>query len=183
RRRDRAGSTDRLAEIRPSKVCNDLLERAEEKYPVFLYRAPDSSTELLAMKVLERFAVGRVGGERLEPLKVKQASVDAVRSGFSDDVHHTAGSASELGAGAGRDNLELLDGFKSDVDRRALAAGLLAEEAIVVVAAVKADVVEDSALPREVYLIAVRSLCNAYSRCERQQVLEFSPQNRQGAHR
>ena len=48
-----------------------------------------------------------------------------------------------------RDHLELADRFERDVDGRALAAGLLAEEAVVVVAAVEADVVEDAALAGE----------------------------------
>ena len=51
-----------------------------------------------------------------------------------------------------------------DVDGRALAAHLLAEEAVVVVAAVEADVVEDAALAGERDLVAVRPLHDAHAR-------------------
>ena len=81
-----------------------------------------------------------------------------VRARLGDDVDHAAGGAAELGVGAGRDDLELLDRFERDVDGGALAAHLLAEEAVVVVAAVEADVVEDAALAGEVDLVAVRPL-------------------------
>ena len=72
-----------------------------------------------------------------------------VGAGLGDDVDDAAGGAAELGGGAGGDHLELLDRVERDVDRRALAAHLLAEEAVVVVAAVEADVVEDAALAGE----------------------------------
>ena len=81
-----------------------------------------------------------------------------VRARLGDDVDDAAGGAAEFGVGAGRDDLELLDRFERDVDGRALPADLLAEEAVVVVAAVEADVVEDAALAGEVDLVAVGSL-------------------------
>ena len=59
-----------------------------------------------------------------------------------------------------------------------MAAALLTEEPVVEVAAIEADVVEDPTLPGEIYLIAVRPLCNAYSRRERQQVLELAAEDR-----
>ena len=65
---------------------------------------------------------------------------------------------------AGGDDLELLDRVERDVDGRALAARLLAEEPVVVVAAVEADVVEDAALSGERDLVAVRSLHDADAR-------------------
>ena len=78
----------------------------------------------------------------------------------------------------GRDHLELLDRVERDVDRRALAAHLLAEEPVVVVAAVEADVVEDAALAGEGDLVAVGPLHDADARRERQQVLELAAQDR-----
>ena len=62
---------------------------------------------------------------------------------------------------------------------RALAADLLAEEAVVVVAAVEADVVEDAALAGERDLVAVRPLHDADARRERQQILELAAEDRQ----
>ena len=81
-----------------------------------------------------------------------------VRAGLGDDVDDAAGRAAELRRRAGGDHLELLDRFERDVHRGALPAGLLAEEPVVVVAAVEADVVEDPALPGEGDLVAVGPL-------------------------
>ena len=87
-----------------------------------------------------------------------------VRAGLGDDVDDAAGRAAELGRGAAGDDLELLHRVERDVDRRALTAGLLAEEAVVVVAAVEADVVEDAALPGERDFVAVGPLDDADAR-------------------
>ena len=81
-----------------------------------------------------------------------------VRAGLGDDVDHASGSAAELGRRAGGDHLELLDRVERDVDRGALAARLLAEEPVVVVAAVEADVVEDAALAGKADRVSVGSL-------------------------
>jgi hypothetical protein len=51
--------------------------------------------------------------------------------------------------------------FERDVYGCALAAELLAEEAVVVVAAIESDVIEDSALAREIDLVAVGPLRDA----------------------
>ena len=85
----------------------------------------------------------------LEALVVEQAAVRLVGPRLRDDVDHAAGGAAELGVRAGGDDLELLHRVERDVDGGALSADLLAEEPVVVVAAVEADVVEDAALPGE----------------------------------
>jgi len=54
--------------------------------------------------------------------------------------------------------LKLLHCFEREIDRRALAAELLAKETVVVVAAVERNVVEDAALSGEIDLVAVWSL-------------------------
>jgi hypothetical protein len=77
---------------------------------------------------------------------MEDASLERVRSRLRDDVDDAAGRAAEFRGSAAGDDLELLDGIQRDVDRRALTTRLLAEESVVVVAAVEADVVEDAAL-------------------------------------
>ncbi len=119
-------------------------------------RAAQRAAELLAMKILERRAVGQLAGQRLEPLEVEHAPVRLVGARLRDDVHHAAGRPPELRRGAAGDHLELAHRFEGDVDRRPLAAGLLTEEAVVVVAAVEADVVEGAALSGEGDLVPVR---------------------------
>ena len=117
-------------------------------------------------------------GQPFQPLVVEQAAVHLVRARLGDHVDHAAGGAAELRVRAGGDDLELLDGVERDVDGRALAAHLLAEEAVVVVAAVEADVVEDAALAGERDLVAVRPLHDADARGQRQQILELAAENR-----
>ncbi len=131
---------------------------------------------LFAVKVFELGAVRQVPRQRFQPLKVKQAAVLLVRAGLGDHVHHAAGRAAELRRCASRNHLEFLDRFERDIDRRALAPGLLAEEAVVVVAAVEADVVEDPALTGKRDLVAVRPLDDADARCQAEEILEFASQ-------
>lgn len=64
----------------------------------------------------------------------------------------------ELGACAARNDLELPDRLERDVDRRPLAANLLSEKTVRVIAAIKADVIENASLAREGDFIAVRAL-------------------------
>ena len=59
------------------------------------------------------------------------------------------------------------DGFESDIDGCTLATDLLAEEPVVVIATIEADVVEDAALAVEVDFVAVGALRNADARSER----------------
>ena len=108
---------------------------------------------------------------------MEQAAADVVRAGLRDDVDDAARRPPEFRVGAGRDHLELLHRFERDVDGRALPAHLLAEESIVVVAAVEADVVEHAALSREVDLVAVRSLDDADAGRQREQVLELAAED------
>ena len=77
---------------------------------------------------------------------MKNAAVHLVRTRFGDDVDDAARRATELRIRSTGHDLELLHRLQRDVDGRALAAHLLAEEAVVVVAAVEADVVEYAAL-------------------------------------
>ena len=88
-------------------------------------------------------------GQTFEPLVMEEAAVRLVGARLGDDVDDAAGGAPELGVGAAGDDLEFLHRVERDVDGGALAAHLLAEEAVVVVAAVQADVVEDAALAGE----------------------------------
>ena len=61
---------------------------------------------------------------------------------------------------------------------RALAAGLLAEEPVVEVAAVEADVVEHAALAGERDFVAVGALHDAHARRQREQVFELAAEDR-----
>jgi hypothetical protein len=104
--------------------------------------------------------------------------VHVVCARLRDDVDHAAGSPSKLSTRSARNNLKLFHCFERDIDCGALSAELFTEESVVVVAAIQTDVVEDSALTREVDLIAVGTLCDADVWCECQQVFEFSSENR-----
>src|SRR5439155_19271462 len=180
---DRAGRADGRRQIRPSEVLTDAFERREIERLVLDDRAADDAAELFAVELVERIAVGAVRSQRGDPLIMEQAAPDLVRARLGDDVDDAAARAAEFGAGAGRHDLKLLDGLERDVDRRALPAHLLAEETVVVVAAVEADVVEDAALPGERDLVAVRTLDDADARRQREQILELAPQNRRGLDR
>ena len=129
-------------------------------------------------KSFELGPVREVAGESLEPLEVEGAAPERVRARLGDDVDDAAGRAAVFGRRAAGDDLELLDGIERDVDRRALSAGLLAEEPVVVVAAVEADVVEDAALAGKRDLVAVGALDDADAGRERQQILELATENR-----
>src|SRR5260370_2208782 len=89
-----------------------------------------------------------------------------------------AGSASELGVGSAGDDLELPDGLERDVDGGALAARLFAEEPVVVVAAIEADVVEDAALPLDGDLVAVGPLHDADAGSQGEQILKLASEHR-----
>src|SRR5437762_11511365 len=99
--------------------------------------------------------------ERFRTEVLKKCAVILIGAGLRDDIDDATGAAAELRVGAAGGDLKFLDGFQSDVDGRALTAHLLTEESVVVVAAVEADVVEDTALPVDIDLVAVRTLSNA----------------------
>src|SRR5262249_39235470 len=172
--RNRTGRTDWLAKIGSRKILEDLLEGPEKEHFVFDYGSADCAAKLLPAEVGQRLSIGRIGGKSFETLEVKQAAVNLVGARFGYDVDNAARSASEFRAGAGRDDLKFLDGIQRDIDGGPLAPGLLSKEAVVIVTAVEADVVEDCTLAGEVYFIAVGSLHYADAGREREQVLEFS---------
>src|SRR5437899_12644855 len=103
--------------------------------------------------------------------------MDGVCPGLGDDIDDAAGAAAEFGVCTAGGNLEFLYGFERDVNRRALTAHLLAEEAIIVVAAVEADVIEDAALPVNVDFVAVRPLHDAHAGSQREQILKFAAEH------
>src|SRR5207253_9412513 len=77
------------------------------------------------------------------------------------------------------DDLKLLDRVQRNVDGGPLPAGLFAEETVIVVASVKADVVEDATLSGEVDFVTIRPLSDAHARCQSEQVFEFPAEHRQ----
>ena len=120
-------------------------------------------------------SIGSRSGQRLRTEILETASVDLIRAGLRDDVDNAARRAAEFGVGATGHDLKLLDGLQRDIDGCALASHLFAEEAVVVIAPVEADVIEDAALAVEVDFVAVRSLHDADAWSQSQQVLELAP--------
>src|SRR5215203_2189064 len=103
--------------------------------------------------------------------------MNVIRTGLGNDVDDSARRTSKLSARASRNNLKLFYRLQCDIDRRALSAELFAKESVVVVASIERNVVEDSALTREIDFVAVGTLRNAYTGCECKQVFKFSSQN------
>ncbi len=165
------------AQVGPLEITKDAFERGEVEGSVLLDGPPDRAAELLAVKAFQVRAVRQFARQRFEPLKVEAAPVEGIAARLGDHVHDAASGSTELRRGAGRDHLEFLHRFERDVDRRALAACLLAEESVVVVAAVEADVVEDPPLACKGNLVSIRALDDADARCEGQHVLELAPEN------
>src|SRR5436190_1206687 len=171
------------AEIRTGEVFEDLLHGSEVEHFVLNDWSADGATELLAMEVFERFVVGGVCRESFETLEMKEAAVQLVGSRFGYDVHYAASATAKLRGGACGYDLEFLHRVEGDIDGCALSTDLLAEEAVVIVAAIEADVIENPALSGEVDFVAIRTLHDTYSRREGQKILEFSAQNWRGAYR
>src|SRR6266481_7248148 len=121
--------------------------------------------------------------QRFETLKVKKTSVRFVRPGFADHIDNSASGAAKFGTRSRCYNLKFLYRFQRDVDCRALATELLAEEAIVVIATVKTDVIEGAPLTGEGYLVAVGSLNHAHAGSQRQQIFKLATQNWSRANR
>ena len=84
---------------------------------------------------------------------------------FCNDVDNSTCRAPIFGAGTCRNHLKFLDCFKCDVNGRTLSAGLFPKKSIVVIAAIEADIVENSALARKIDFVTVWPLRNAYARC------------------
>ena len=101
-----------------------------------------------------------------------------VCTGLGNHVDDPTGGPAEFRGGSGCHYLKLFHGIERNIDRRALAAKLLSEEAIVVVAAIEAYVVEDTTLTGKGDFIAIRTLDDADAGREGQQVFKLSPQNR-----
>src|SRR5262249_27107554 len=121
RRLHRAGcATDLRAQVRAGEDLEDLPPGAEEKHLVLDDGPANGAAKLLAMKVLERLAVGSIGGERFQALEMEERAVQIVGAGFGDDVDHAAAAAAELGAGPSRHHLKFLDRVERDVDSGAL---------------------------------------------------------------
>ena len=168
-----AARAERLAQVGPLEVLVDVLEREEVEHPVALDRPPQRSAELLAMEIGRRRAVRSVSGQSLQTLEMEHAAVQVIGSRLGDDVDDAPGGAAELRVGAAGHDLEFLHRLQRDVDGRALSAQLLAEEAIVVVAAVEADVVVHAALSAERNLVAIGALHDAHPGSEREQIFEL----------
>src|SRR4029079_16600313 len=108
---------------------------------------------------------------------MKNAAVHLVRTRFGDDVDDAARRATALRIRSTGHDLELLHRLQRDVDRRALAAKLFAEEAIVVVAAIEADVVVHASLSTERDLVPVWPLDDAHPGSEREQIFKLASEN------
>ena len=70
--------------------------------------------------------------------------------------------------------MKFLHSIERDIDSGALSANLLAKKAVIVIAAIQADVVVDSALSSEIDFVTIRTLDDAYARSKRQQIFELS---------
>ena len=168
---------ERLTQVGPLEVLVDVLERAEEKHAIALDRAADHPAGLLAVEVGRRSAIRGVRRQSLQALEVKETAVQIIGARLGNDVDHAASGAAELRVGPARHDLEFLDRLQRDVDRRTLAAKLLAEEPVVVVTAVEADVVVHASLAAEGDLVAIRALDDAHSRSEGEKILELPAQD------
>jgi hypothetical protein len=134
------------------------------------------------VEVVERRAVRQLAGQRFETLEMEHRAVPLIRPRLRDHVDDATRRASELGRRAAGNHLKLLHRVERDIDRHALPADLLTEEAVVEVATVQADVVEDAALPGERDLVTVRALHHTDAGRERQQVLELATEDRRRLH-
>src|ERR1700730_14086780 len=161
---DTASCTERGAEVFAGEVFANAFAGGEEEEFVLDDGAAEAAAELVAAETVEGLAVGSGGGQSLSTEIFKGAAVKIVGAGLGDDVNDSARGAAKFRIGTTGDDLELLYGFEGDVDRGALAAHLLAEEAVVVVSAIKADVVEDTALAVDVDFVAVGTLADADAR-------------------
>ena len=70
------------AQVCARQVLENLLEGDEKKTLVFFDRAAEIAAELLAVKILERFAVGGIRRQPFESLEVKQAAVNVIGAGL-----------------------------------------------------------------------------------------------------
>src|SRR5687768_15995482 len=106
------------------------------------------------MEIRQGFPVGCVCSQRLETLVMKQTAVEVVCARLGNHIDHAAGGSSKLRRRSCGNHLKFLNRLQCDIYSRTLATRLFAEEAIVVVAAIKTDVVEYPALAGKADLVA-----------------------------
>src|SRR6202158_1047204 len=99
--------------------------------------------ELIAAASIAGLTVGGGSGESFGAEIFEQAAVVIIGAGLGDDVDHAARGASVFGVSAARDDLKFLYRFEGYISGCTLAAGLFAEETVVVITTLEADVVED----------------------------------------
>ena len=136
--------------------------------------------ELFPVEVRQWVAVRGVADQGFEALIVEEAPMEVVGAGLGSDIDDAAAGSAKLSICTAGNDLKFLYGFEGDINRRLLAAGLLAEEAVDAVAAIKADVVEDASLSVDANFVAIRTLDGADAGRKREQVLEFAAQHRRG---
>src|ERR1700730_13686759 len=97
---------------------------------------------------------------------MEQTAMHCVGAGLGNHVDDSTGGAAEFRSRSSCHHLKFFHCIERNIDRRALAAQLLAEEAIVVVAAIEAHVVEDAALPGKSDFVSIGALDNTDARGE-----------------
>ena len=113
-----------------------LVEAGKEECAVAAHWAAEGEAELLLLIVGLEVHEGMLGGERAVAHVIEIGSVKTVGPGFGDHIHHRAAGASQFGAVGIGGNAELLHHFVGKLIGRAVAAASLAEEGVVVVAAI-----------------------------------------------
>src|SRR5215472_11246294 len=104
--------------------------------------------------------------------------MEIIRTGLRNHVDDAGSRAPKFGGCAGGHDLKLFDCIQRNVDRGPLSAELLAKESIVVIAAIHAHIVKNATLAGEIDFITVRTLYDADAGRQREQVFEFSTENR-----
>src|SRR5207245_1619854 len=141
-----ASRTQRRTQGGAIQALADSLGSSEKEQFVLDKRSPEATTELIATEILQRLSIRCSRSQSFGAEVFEECPVDSVCPRFCNDVDDSAGTAAELRVRPARGNLKFLDSFQRDVNCRALPAHLLAKKTVIVVAAVEADVVEDSAL-------------------------------------
>ena len=179
---DGASRAKRSAQSGAIQIFADAFSCREEEKFVLNERTTEAAAELVAAKTIKGLTIRSGGSQRFSAEVFKKCAVILIGTGLRNDVDDPAGASAKLSVSAAHRDLKFFDRFQRNVNGRALAAHLLTEETVVVVAAVEADVVEDAPLPVDVDLVAVRTLSNADARGQCQQVFKFAPEHRCGGH-
>ena len=161
-----------------------LVVRREEEQAILHDRSSDGEAELILRKVgIQRDAIAlQVARERAVLAVVVHRAAHGVGAALGDHVHESAGRAPELGAGARVGHHQLLHGVEIERERRPLASALLAEERIVEIRTIDADVVVGATLARDADHVAIRSLRAGHVRRQQRQREEIAPVVRQPLH-